>query len=248
MKRSELKQLIKEVIEESLLSKRQVTEEAFDTKKMNDTVEKVKSKIEKLNARLTKIKDDELWDEVNKELTETKKELRKLEDELSDARKSSANIKPNPKGTWGVYKTGGSTGEKQGLVDRYSTKEDAEQVKLNRNSGLSKGERAYYKLKYTVKELSKKELEESSRKYSRKLVQEEVVDEYRLISFYPGDSWEEGEFDLITSARPVPVGSAYNMKEREDEMNLRRELSVIVKTKVISEKQYQEIVETYGTY
>ena len=57
---------------------------------------------------------------------------------------------------FGVYRTGGSIGEKKTgkPIKSFATKQEAADHAKALNAGLSKGEKEYYKLKYTVKAIS----------------------------------------------------------------------------------------------
>jgi hypothetical protein len=52
---------------------------------------------------------------------------------------------------YGVYKRGGSIGERKGLIKTFDTKEEAQEYAKRQRRHLSPGERKYYKLGYNVK-------------------------------------------------------------------------------------------------
>lgn len=57
--------------------------------------------------------------------------------------------------SWGVFKSGGSAGEKTSyFVKEGMSESEAKEMAKRRNAGLSKGEKEYYKIKYTAKRMS----------------------------------------------------------------------------------------------
>lgn len=67
------------------------------------------------------------------------------EDEDEDLDEDGAGVR------YGVYKRGGSIGERKGLIKTFDTKEEAQEYAKRQRRHLSPGERKYYKLGYTVK-------------------------------------------------------------------------------------------------
>lgn len=67
--------------------------------------------------------------------------------------------------TWGVYKTGGTVGEKTNyFVLSNITEEEARKQARDRNKRLSPGEKSFYKLKYVAKPMTKENINASKSK------------------------------------------------------------------------------------
>jgi hypothetical protein len=88
--------------------------------------------------------DDDYDDEEDDDYDDWSDDVDNEEDD-EDVYEDGASVK------YGVYKRGGSIGERKGLIKTFDTKEEAQEYAKRQRRHLSPGERKYYKLGYTVK-------------------------------------------------------------------------------------------------